>query len=285
MIALTRRNLTIFFRDRAAVFFSLLSALIMIALYILFLGDVYETNFTGIDRAREMLDRWVMAGLLATTSATATLGAFSSMVHDRSLQISKDFYASPISRKRLAGGYVCGALVIGMVISALTWIIMEGYMLAKGRAPLPAAAWLKILLLLLLADLSNAAMTFLIASFFTSGSAYNAAGIVFGTLLGFLTGIYLPIGFLPEAVQWGIRLFPTSHAAALLRQALMERVMSDAFSQIPAQELLEAKHMLGVSFQFGQYECGALGSILWLLASILLFFSLALLIHSRKAKQ
>lgn len=36
---LTGRNLRVFFRDRAGVFFSLLSALILIALYALFLGN------------------------------------------------------------------------------------------------------------------------------------------------------------------------------------------------------------------------------------------------------
>jgi len=41
MIMLARRNLTVFFRDKAAVFFSLLSALIVFGLYIFFLGDFW----------------------------------------------------------------------------------------------------------------------------------------------------------------------------------------------------------------------------------------------------
>ena len=41
---LARRNLRIFFRDRAGVFFSLLSALILIALYALFLGGLQVDN-------------------------------------------------------------------------------------------------------------------------------------------------------------------------------------------------------------------------------------------------
>ncbi len=43
---LTGRNLRLFFRDRAGVFFSLLSALILIALYALFLGNLQVDNLT-----------------------------------------------------------------------------------------------------------------------------------------------------------------------------------------------------------------------------------------------
>ena len=39
-LQLCRRNLLLFFRDKSAVFFSLLSVFIIIGLYALFLGDV-----------------------------------------------------------------------------------------------------------------------------------------------------------------------------------------------------------------------------------------------------
>lgn len=41
---LTTRNLRLFFRDRAGVFFSVLSALILIGLYVLFLGGQQVDN-------------------------------------------------------------------------------------------------------------------------------------------------------------------------------------------------------------------------------------------------
>ena len=47
MIRFAKRNLMVFFRDKSAVFFSLLSALIIVALYALFLGDtdVYKRQY------------------------------------------------------------------------------------------------------------------------------------------------------------------------------------------------------------------------------------------------
>jgi multidrug/hemolysin transport system permease protein len=45
MRAFTVRNLKVFFRDKSSVFFSLLSAIIIIGLYVLFLGDVGRAAF------------------------------------------------------------------------------------------------------------------------------------------------------------------------------------------------------------------------------------------------
>ncbi|MDD4543026.1 MAG: ABC transporter permease, partial [Clostridia bacterium] len=44
MIVFTKRNLMVFFKDKSAVFFSLLATLIIVALYLLFLGDTWSNS-------------------------------------------------------------------------------------------------------------------------------------------------------------------------------------------------------------------------------------------------
>lgn len=282
MIALTKRNLKAFYRDRPAVLFSFLASLIIIGLYVLFLGDVYTSDFGEMANAREIMDNWVMAGLLATTSFTTTMGAFGIMVNDKAQKISKDFYSSPVSRRSLAGGYVLSALILGFVTSVMTLCLAEIYIVANGGVLLSLHAMLKVLILILLADITNVAIMFFITSFFASNNAFSTAGTVMGTLIGFITGIYLPIGMLPEAVQWVVKLFPTSHAAALLRQTMMEGAMSESFVNVPEQYLMDFKHTLGVTFRFGTQEVGSSGNMAFLLVSVVIFFSLAVTKLSKK---
>lgn len=282
MIALTKRNLKAFYRDRPAVLFSFLASLIIIGLYVLFLGDVYTSDFGEMANAREIMDNWVMAGLLATTSFTTTMGAFGIMVNDKAQKISKDFYSSPVSRRSLAGGYVLSALILGFVTSVMTLCLAEIYIVANGGILLSLHAMLKVLILILLADITNVAIMFFITSFFASNNAFSTAGTVMGTLIGFITGIYLPIGMLPEAVQWVVKLFPTSHAAALLRQTMMEGAMSESFANVPEQYLMDFKHTLGVTFQFGSREVGSNANIAILLVSAIVFFALAVMNLSKK---
>ncbi len=284
MISFTRRNLLLFFKDKSAVFFSLLSSIIILGLYILFLGDVWATNFSQIPNAREIMDNWVMAGLLATTSATTTMGAFGIMVNDRTLKINRDLYVSPISRKSLAGGYVLSAFIIGYIMSLITLVLAEVYIVAEGGSLMTPATLLKVLVYLLIADIANTSMIFLLTSFFSSNNAFSAASTVIGTLIGFITGIYLPIGSLPEAVQWVVKVFPTSHAAVILRQAMMSDPMSKGFSGIPGDEVSWIPEFLGVTFKFGESEISEAVSIAVLLGSGLIFFVGAVLVLSRKKK-
>lgn len=284
MISFTRRNLLLFFRDKSAVFFSLLSSLIILGLYILFLGDVWVSSFTGIENARAIMDNWIMAGLLATTSATTTMGAFGIMVNDKSMKIDRDLYVSPISRRSLAGGYILSAFIIGYIMSVITLVLAEIYIVAYGGSFLSPAALLKVMALLLLADIANTSMIFFMTSFFNSNNAFSAASTVIGTLIGFITGIYLPIGMLPEAVQWVVKIFPTSHAAVLIRQTMTEEALATGFAGIPSEHLTEFKKNFGIAFSFGDTEISNTASILFLLGSALIFFFAAVIVLSRKKK-
>lgn len=285
MIKIAQRNLKIFFRDKSAVFFSLLASFIIIGLYVLFLGDVWASNFkqAGVN-VREVMNNWIMAGLLAVTTVTTTMGAFDVMVSDKTKKINKDFLSSPVSRRSLAGGYVLSAFLIGLIMSMVTLVLAEAYIVMEGGALMDLKTLAKVIGVILIADLANTSMVFFLTSFFTSAAAFGTASTIIGTLIGFLTGIYLPIGTLPEAVQWAIKLFPPSHAAALLRQIMMEKPIATAFANAPAEYVEETKEMLGVTFKFGGTELGAYVHIAVLLGAGALFFVLAVVSMSRKRR-
>ena len=82
MIRFAKRNLMVFFRDKSAVFFSLLSALIIVALYALFLGDTMTQGYEAVPEVRALMDSWIVAGILAITSITTTMGAYGTMVDE-----------------------------------------------------------------------------------------------------------------------------------------------------------------------------------------------------------
>ena len=125
MIAFMKRNLKIYFRDKAAVFFSLLGVFIVIGLYVLFLGDVWTKDVEGLPHAREMMDNWIMAGILSVTSVTTTMGMLGTMVKDRQENLYKDFFVAPIKRNAITGGYMLSALFVGMMMTFLSLILAE----------------------------------------------------------------------------------------------------------------------------------------------------------------
>ena len=287
MINLIKRNLKLFFRDRTSVFFSLLAVFIIIGLYVLFLGDMMTNNFKEllVSNARFIVDSWIMAGILSVISITSTMGAFHIMIEDTTKKISKDFLSAPLKRSQLAGGYIISSFIVGVIMSIAALIIAEIYILAGGGSLLGLMSLLKLLGVMLLSVFASSAMVFFIVSFFKSSSAFASASTIIGTLIGFLTGIYIPIGSLPSGVQTAIKIFPISHSAALFRQIMMEAPMSKAFANAPAQAATGFKQMMGIVFFFGDRELSPLINILVLIVTGVVFLALAILNISVKKKQ
>lgn len=286
MIALkfSVRNLKIFFRDRAAVFFSLLSAFIIIGLYILFLGDMITGGMKNIPGSRFLIDSWIMAGLLSVTSITTTMGAFGIMVEDTAKKISKDFSASPAKRSSLAGGYILSSFVIGLIMTFVTFVLAELYIVAYGGQVLALSSIIKLFGVMLLSVLSSTALVLFMVSFFKSNNAFATASTILGTLIGFLTGVYIPVGQLPEAVQTVVKFFPVSHASVLFRQVMMENPLQTAFAGAPALVSREFRQTMGVSFWYGNSETSAAVSLWVLVGTAVVFFLLATWNMSRKRK-
>ena len=274
MITFAMRNLKLFFRDRAAVFFSLLAVFIIIGLYVLFLGDMVMSDLDGVSGGRFLMDSWIMAGLMAVTSVTTTMGAVGVVVDDKAKGIAKDFYTSPLKRTTLVGGYLISTIVVGVIMSMVALVLAELYIVGSGGGFLPWKNLLEVLGLIILSTMASGAMMFLIVSFFKTQNSFGVASTVLGTLIGFLMGIYVPIGVLPSAVQTVIKTFPISHAAALFRQVFMEVPMAISFAGAPPEMVEGFQTMLGVTYQLGGGTMSFLGSIMVLAVTAILFFVL-----------
>jgi multidrug/hemolysin transport system permease protein len=122
-LSLTYRNLKLFFRDKASVFFSLLSMLIIVMLYALFLGKIQVQNIEesvgkAIPGAERLVNSWIFAGILAVGTVTVSLGAYGTMVDDVHSGRIKDFFVSPIRRSQLVAGYMISAALISLIITS-----------------------------------------------------------------------------------------------------------------------------------------------------------------------
>lgn len=285
MITFAKRNLKLFFRDKSTVFFSLLTLIIILGLYVLFLGDQlaksYEDEVTGANR---LMDSWIMAGILAVTPVSTTLGSFGILVNDKAKKINKDFRSSPIKTRSLAGGYIISAFCIGTIMSVIALTIIEVYFAAKGYSLLSALGILEILGTILVSVFISSSMMYLIVSLFSSHNAFATANTIVGTLIGFVTGIYLPIGATDKTVQYVIEFFPISHAASVFRKILMNEPMKESFKGAPDGALKDFKLEMGVEFEIFGHTVTTFESILYMIVLGFVFYALGIVISHKKAK-
>ncbi|MDR0903739.1 MAG: ABC transporter permease [Ruminococcus sp.] len=279
---LIKRNITIFFRDKANVFFSLLAVFIIIALYALFLGGVMEDSFANIpgispaskDKVNVISAGLILSGMVAVTAVTASQGALGVAVSDKT-GAGKDFLTSPVNREKTVFSYIAGSAVCSGIMSLLALLMSLGYILFLGGEIPTAQSFGMIFITLILSVLCGNAFVYFLSTFINTPSAFTAFSTVLGTLIGFVMGIYIPIGQLPEGVGWVIKCFPMSHAASMFKIAIIGDELGAAF---PDENLrAEIYRIFGVTFSYGDFTSGFWSSALVLVIATLIFFGLSVL--------
>lgn len=279
MIIFAIRNFKVFIRDRLSIFFSFLSVIIIFALYTLFLNNAWSSALpSGVEGGQALMDGWLMAGILAVVSFTTTLGAYGTMVDDKAKKIYKDFSSSPLKRSSLVGGYVIAAYIIGVIMSLFSLVFLDLYMLIRDGHFLDLIETLQVIGLILLVTLANSAIVFFITVFIKSMTAFGTISTVVGTLMGFLAGIYMPVGNFPAAVQSIIKVFPVSHAASLFRRVIMSDLVTTVFNGAPENIQNEFLEMMGVNFVLGDLVILPWMQIVFLAFTAVFFYGLSLLV-------
>ena len=286
--SLTGRNLKLFFRDKASVFFSLLSVIIIIALYALFLGDIQVQNLEDgsgqtIPGAEWLVNAWIFAGILAVSTVTVSLGAYGTMVDDVHGGQIKDFFVSPIKRSQLVAGYMVSSAVISLIMNLVAFAISEAYIVLSGGDLLSPLQMLETLGILSLSIFSFSSLVCFVTSFVKSPRAFGTLSTIVGTMIGFLTGIYVPVGILPESIGTVMKFIPFTYSAVWLRQVFTAAPMEMVFNGAPAEAVKGYADMYGINLYFGDTLVTPWMMALIIAGTGLLFFALSLWRLSKRA--
>jgi multidrug/hemolysin transport system permease protein len=256
---LARRNLRIFFRDRAGVFFSLLSALILIALYALFLGGLQVDNlaekFPNASDAeiQAFVDAWVFAGITMITTLTTGLAALSVFVEDSASGRFKDFLVSPIRRSSIIFGYMISSFVVALLMTAVVVVVSQLYTVIRGNLMMAPSSLLLTAGYVVVAAASFSALSGFVVTFLTSNSAFAALSTIVGTIIGFFAGAYIPAGTLPTGVVTVMNSLPFAQAAMLLRQPFTDESAGALANSNPiAQTALDSFY--GITISVGDFD-------------------------------
>lgn len=245
MLALLKRNFTLYFRNRSGVFFSLLGALISFLLYIIFLQKNLTDAWSQLPDKTSLLNNWLMGGTLAVTGITTSFTALTQMVQDREHQVDQDLFLTDLGSWGLQASYLISSIVISFVMQLFMFVVMSLYF---QESPVLSHLAEVTLIMLLSSVLSSLVNAILIHRFQSVDSLGKLATIV-GTASGFLVGTYVPLGVLPNFAQLLMKCTPATYIASLYRQVLMKEQLADTF--IGNSDLLtEFQEKMGIELKW-----------------------------------
>jgi multidrug/hemolysin transport system permease protein len=277
------RNIKIYLRDKTAVFFSFLSLIILLVLYLLFLANNLKP--TGMDEILTdsqltfMVYAQLIPGLIVINSVSIPLGNLGNVINDFEYRQIDGFLVTPVKRFKFILGYYVASFIITVVLSSL--LVLAAYFIMSVLTGV-YVYWLtyvqSILLTVLFSFISTAIMIF-VTSLIRSINAYGALSGVLGTLIGFVSGIYMPLFVLPEFMSKVASIIPFTHMNIMLKRI----VLPQAFELIDASKFDSESTYLATIDRlkevYGYNEIGIFGfnvDIVWIMVGSLLL-SLGLL--------
>ncbi|WP_192987812.1 hypothetical protein [Carnobacterium mobile] len=280
MNTLIMRHIKLFLKDKASVFFSLLSVFIIITLYLLFLSENITSSLPVFDDRNAFAFLWMFSGVLAVTTATASLGALGKCMEDRVSKKSEDLLITKISNQTLASSYIYYSFIIGFIFTLLlfiggfiyTWLVFDLF--------LPLS--ISLALILLISTLMHTLIFYLIISSLKTMSAFTGFSTLVGTLIGFLAGIYVPIGVLPSYLQKTMILFPATQVTALLRSTLMKDILIPIKELVPDSAYENIIKTLGVKLQWNDFIISNQFSWIYLLLLTFILFLIVIFTNRNK---
>lgn len=240
---LVQRSLKIFLKDKTGVFFSLLAPLIVLALYVLFLGDIQmdgiKSSFEGmpVDEKplKNFVDSWMLAGVVSVACITVSFSAQGIMIQDKEKGVLADMMASPVSRGLVEVGYLISNFVVTLCISLIVLVVVFLYMAITGWT-LGFVDVLWLIALTVMSVASSALLSTLVCFALKTGSQHSAFVGIVSAVIGFLVGAFMPLSVFPKGVQYLTLFVPGTYSASLYRNLFMRGSLEKINDVLPGAE-------------------------------------------------
>ena len=238
ILGFIKRNLLLFFKDWQSILFSLLTSIIVLVLYLLFLKGTFVSAMqsameqypglvpmiaeTDIDMFANLL---LLTGILGSAMISVPFSCITTLVRDRASKVDYDILATPLKRGQIIFAYFVSAVLSSTLLTGFILAIGLVGISLQGDTHLNAIQLVKSFAVVALGSISASAIFMIVVLFFKSVSACEAFFGILSAASGFMIGAYIPISQFSDGVQTVCNLFPASQITIILRNILLNGLL------------------------------------------------------------
>ena len=293
--ALIKRNIKLYFRDKGMFFSSLITPIILLILFVTFLGSIYRDSFAsalsaaGINADAVLIDGCVggqlISSLLAVTCITVAFCSNLIMIKDKTSGARRDLTVSPLRLSTLGFSYYLAALISTLIINLTAAAVSLAYLAFVGWY-LSAADVLLLILDIFLLTMFGTALSSCVNFFLSSDGQASAVGTIVSAGYGFICGAYMPVSNFSPTLQKILSFLPGTYGTVLLRN----HAMRGAFRQmtkdgIPQEVIEKICDSVDCNLYFFGEKVSVSAMYMILCASILLFIGIYIAVNLIKEKR
>ena len=299
LLAFTQRNLMVYLKNKSSIFFSVLTSVIVLGLYLLFLRDNYTQPL--IEVADQMSlglsakdisllsDEVIIAATISLSTITIPVTVLQNVVNDKEKRIDYDILSSPLKRWEIILGYFLSAVIASFALSSLLTTIAWIYLYFQADTAVNTRNMLQIYSLNLLSSLSSSALYMIVVSFIQRQASFSSFYGLFSAMIGFIVGAYVPISQFPEMVQNIFLFVPQTLLTCLYRRLYTENLLDHLYQttnhSAAAGFLNEMKRIFSIDVTFFGHDLTNEMILVYVLVLMLLSLSIAIFIYAKRYKK
>lgn len=235
---LIKRNLLLFFKDWQSILFSLLTSIIVLVLYLLFLKGTFVSaiqnameQYPGLASMVPQKDidmfanLFLLSGILGSAMISVPFSCITVLVKDRANKVDYDILATPMKREQIIFAYFVSAVLTSTLLTDIILAVGLIGIRMQGNMYLNASQVVKAFSIVALGSISASAIFMIIVLFFKTVSACEAFFGILSAASGFVIGAYIPISQFSNEVQTVCNLFPASQITIMLRNILLNGLL------------------------------------------------------------
>jgi multidrug/hemolysin transport system permease protein len=282
LTCLVKRNIYTFLRDKTAVFFSFLSVIILLALYFLFIGRQYTTG-GSLDLIDENLRTFlgvsiIMGGVLVINTISLSLGVMGNVISDLANHRLDGFLVTPVKRYKIILSYYISAILVTSILSLFMWGLTILYVGLLSGYWYTLSTILQASGLIIFYTFVSASLMIFLTTLLKSVNAFGALSGILGTIVGFISGIYMPLFVLGKSMIYVASLVPFTHMTIILKNVLLKEPYEALAKEVPQEVMKE------IEVAYGTVEIGILGQDvkMWIIITAILLLSFILMFFAYK---
>ena len=238
ILGLIKRNLLLFFKDWQSILFSLLTSIIVLVLYLLFLKGTFVSaiqsameQYPGLASMIPQKDiamfanLFLLSGILGSAMISVPFSCITVLVKDRANKVDYDILSTPLKRGQIIFAYFVSAVLTSTLLTDIILAVGLIGIRMQGNMYLNISQVIKAFSVVTLGSISASAIFMIVVLFFKTVSACEAFFGILSAASGFVIGAYIPISQFSDGVQTVCNLFPASQITIMLRNILLNGLL------------------------------------------------------------
>ena len=238
ILGFIKRNVLLFFKDWQSILFSLLTSIIVLVLYLLFLKGTFVSaiqsameQYPGLASMVPQKDidmfanLFLLSGILGSAMISVPFSCITVLVKDRANKVDYDILSTPLKRGQIILAYFVSAVLTSILLNSIILAVGLIGIRMQGNMYLNISQVIKAFSIVALGSISASAIFMIVVLFFKTVSACEAFFGILSAASGFVIGAYIPISQFSNEVQTVCNLFPASQITIMLRNILLNGLL------------------------------------------------------------